>query len=154
ALLGARFIVTRDEERISAGSRQTCTGTDAHGRSVRWYIQSIPEANLGHYSPIDVRRATSAVETLAALRDPQLDFRRSVVVNDVEELPALPPATRVTLTVEAGRFHVRGRSASHSLIVLPIQYSRCLSLVGADSARLFRTNLLITGLLFSGDIDA
>src|SRR5262249_10237384 len=42
----------------------------------------------------------------------------------------------------------------HSLIVLPIQYSRCLSLVGADSARLLRTNLLVTGLLFSGEIDA
>src|SRR5206468_168552 len=51
-------------------------------------------------------------------------------------------------------FHVRGESAGHSLIVLPVQYSRCLSLVGADSARLLRTNLLVTGVLFSDHIDA
>ena len=127
ALLGVRFIVTRDEGRIADTARQTCTGTDVHGRPVRWYLQAIPDANLGQYSPVEVRRATSAVEALATLRDPRFDFRRSVTVDVTDDLPELRPATRVTFTIEAGRFRVRGHSAGRSLVILPVQYSRCLS---------------------------
>jgi hypothetical protein len=52
---------------------------------------------------------------------------------------------------------VRAHSTATSLLVLPFEFSKCLSLhrqkLGA-SVRLVRTDLLLTGVLFEGDLDA
>src|SRR5207253_7419744 len=51
-----------------------------------------------------------------------------------------------------GGLHVSGHSDGTSLVVLPQQFSHCLRARDA-SVRLVRANLMMTGVIFSGDID-
>src|SRR5262249_32127282 len=52
-----------------------------------------------------------------------------------------------------GGLHVSGQSDGTSLIVLPQQFSHCLRARDA-SVRLVRANLMMTGVIFSGEIDS
>ena len=51
-----------------------------------------------------------------------------------------------------GGLHVSGHSEGTSLVVLPQQFSNCLR-ARDQRVRLVRANLMMTGLIFSGDLD-
>jgi hypothetical protein len=51
-----------------------------------------------------------------------------------------------------GGLHVFGHSDGTSLVVLPQQFSHCLR-ARDGSVRLVRANLMVTGVIFSGEID-
>ena len=56
------------------------------------------------------------------------------------------------LSIIRGGLHVSGHSDGTSLVVLPQQFSHCLR--AHDSrVRLVRVNLMLTGVIFSGDVD-
>jgi len=57
------------------------------------------------------------------------------------------------MTPVVGGIRIRAHSSGQSLLILPLQYSQCLEL-DKPSAQLVRTNLVMTGLLFTSDIDA
>src|SRR5262249_45285422 len=116
------------------------------------------EANIGQYSPTEVlikQRASDVIETLA---DQSVDLKRAVVAG--ESLPRdLVPGALQEFTVESGQFRVRATSTGRSILVLPMEFSQCLRVVSnvAQSSappRLFRANLLLTGVLFEGALDA
>ena len=48
--------------------------------------------------------------------------------------------------------HLSGRSDGTSLIILPLQFTHCLR-ARDDRVRLVRADLLMTGMIFSGDLD-
>jgi len=56
------------------------------------------------------------------------------------------------LTVIRGGLHVAGHSEGTSLVVLPQQYSHCLK-PRDPAVRLVRADFLLTGMIFSGDVD-
>jgi hypothetical protein len=58
------------------------------------------------------------------------------------------------MTVERGRVRLQAETEGKALLVLPIQYSHCLMLEDAPNARLVRADFLLTGLIFTGPIDA
>jgi len=51
-----------------------------------------------------------------------------------------------------GGLHVAGHSDGTSLVVLPQQFSHCLS-ARDHRVRLVRANLMLTGVVFSGSLD-
>ena len=51
-----------------------------------------------------------------------------------------------------GGFHLSGRSDGTSLVVLPQQFSHCLR-ARDDRVRIVRADLLMAGVIFSGDVD-
>jgi hypothetical protein len=51
-----------------------------------------------------------------------------------------------------GGLHVSGHTDGTSLVVLPQQFSHCLR-ARDGSVRLVRANLMMTGMIFSGDVD-
>jgi hypothetical protein len=60
----------------------------------------------------------------------------------------------VTLFTERQGLRVKAESSGQSILLLPIQFSRCLRLVDSmPEMKLFRANLMETGLLFEGMID-
>jgi hypothetical protein len=114
-------------------------------------IQEIPDVNLGNYSPTEIITVRSAAEAIRVLSGANFDFARQVVLSS-EVSERLVPAHNMKLSVIRGGLHVSGNSEGTSLVVLPQQFSNCLR--AHDSRiRLVRANLIMTGMIFSGDLD-
>src|SRR5262249_29518779 len=93
----------------------------------------------------------SGADIMAALGAPDFDFTRRVVLSTpVEE--RLAPAYDMTLSFVRGGVHVAGSSGGTSLVILPLQYSHCLRARDAR-VRLVRADLMMAGVIFSGDLD-
>src|SRR5262249_19083616 len=78
--------------------------------------------------------------------------RRSIILSERIEEP-LVEATGGKMFFERGAIRVQAESHGHSLLLLPLQYSRCLVLSEAAKAKLFQANFGQTGMLFEGRID-
>jgi hypothetical protein len=117
----------------------------------KWLVYKLPNPNLGNYSPTEVAIAKSGPEIIAAISAPEFDFTKQVVVSMAIDEP-LVPANNMRLSLIRGGLHVSGSSNGTSLVVLPQQFSHCLR-AHDTRVRLVRANLLVTGLIFSGNVD-
>jgi hypothetical protein len=115
-------------------------------------LYELPFPNVGQYSPTEALVARSATEALLALKS-KIKLERTIVVT--EPLPSgLTKAANVALVTDRQGLHVKAESSGQSVLLLPIQFSRCLRIVRArPEMKLFRANLLETGLLFSNVAD-
>jgi hypothetical protein len=116
-----------------------------------WVLYEIPDVNVGDYSPTEVTTARSAAEIVAALGAANFDFTRQAVLS-AEVRDPLVPARDMKLSVIRGGLHVSGHSDGTSLVVLPQQFSHCLR-ARDGNVRLVRANLIMTGVIFSDDVD-
>jgi hypothetical protein len=98
-----------------------------------------------------VTTAQSGAEIAAMMAEPNFDFTRQVVLS-VEVSQPLLPARDMRLSLIRGGWHVSGHSDGSSLVVLPQQFSHCLHARDAR-VRLVRANLMMTGMIFSRDVD-
>src|SRR5262249_24140710 len=94
------------------------------GNNAPLRLYRLPEPNLGQFSPTNAIYVRNAEEALAAIE--AVDLRNTVVTD--ERLPtALVRARDVTLRFFPGLAKVTGSSdRAKSVIILPIQFSRCL----------------------------
>lgn len=147
--IGVRYIVADYEIEEPAQLRHTMS-TNNTKFELRLY--ELPSPNLGQYSPTQALVVKSATDALLALKS-KIDLDKTVVVT--EPLPGgLTRATKVTLFTERQALRVKAETFGQSVLLLPIQFSRCLRLVNeTPEMRLFRANLMETGLLFTGAID-
>jgi hypothetical protein len=119
------------------------------------FIQKVFEysdANEGNYSPTNVVIARDASSILQHLWRASFNPRRSVILPERIEQP-LVEASGGKMFFERGAIRVQAESHGHSLLLLPVQYSRCLVLSDAVKARLLPANLVQTAVLFQGSID-
>lgn len=105
----------------------------------------------GDYSPTEVTVATSGESITAAMHAPDLDFARQVILTAPVDA-ALVPAQNTRLSLIRNGLHLTGHSDGTSLVVLPQQFSHCLRPKDRN-VRLVRADLLLTGVIFSGDVD-
>src|SRR5262249_37716383 len=118
-----------------------------------WYVYELPNANYGHFNPTVVRVATTAPATIDAMRQPDFDWYHEAYLTEPLG-KTLGPARSVRLIVGRGAVQVQAETDGTALLVLPLQYSHCLSLEGAPYAQLIRADFLLTGLVFTGQINA
>jgi hypothetical protein len=116
-----------------------------------WQIYELPRPNTGDFSITKVVTAGTAADIMAALTAPGFDLSRQAVLESTIGLP-LTPARDMRMTRIRGSVHVSGRSDSMSLVVLPLQFTHCLR-ARDERVRLVRANLMMTGMIFSGDLD-
>jgi hypothetical protein len=121
------------------------------GENGVWYVYELPHPNVGDYSPTELVTAMSGAEIAAVLGQPRFDFRRQVVVSTAIG-ESLVSARDMRFWPIRGGIHVSGHSEGTSLVVLPQQFSHCLRAQDAR-VRLTRVDLMMTGMIFSGDID-
>jgi len=95
--------------------------------------------------------AESGAEIAAMMAEPNFDFTRQVVLSAQVRQP-LVPARDMRLSLIRGGLHVSGHSDGSSLVVLPQQFSHCLR-ARDERVRLVRANLMMTGMIFSSDVD-
>jgi hypothetical protein len=161
-MFGARYYVTDDgrtpfaeemrEVAVRAGFPTISVPRRAFGEEPGiWQIHELPHPNVGDYSPTEMVVSDSAAEIVDRIREPDFDVTRQVVLSTVIG-EALVPARDMRFSRIRGALHVAGHSDGTSLVVLPQQFSNCLH-ARDRRARLVRANLMMTGIVFSGDID-
>jgi hypothetical protein len=112
----------------------------------------LDDVNLGNYSPTEVRPVTDFAAGLALMHTPDINFHHTVVTN-IDIRGPLVPASSARLVLTKMGFDIQGSSVSQSILVLPIQYSRCWT-SSSQNVRLFRANLMQLGVLFNGTLNA
>lgn len=150
-MLGLRYLMVKDNLDVPGLSR-----IDRQGD---FRLYEIADPNLASFSPTRVQRAPDAAGLLETLANPAFDPRADLAVTTDAYIPGdLVPAGSTSLTFERGGFRFTGRSSGRSLVVLPVQYTRCLDVwavqgTGAEMPRAVRVNLAQTGLIFTGEVE-
>ena len=116
-----------------------------------WYVYELPHPNVGNYSPTEAIIGTRGAEIMSLLKSPDFDYTRQAVLS-APLAGTLVPARDMKLSLIRGGYHLTGHSDGTSLVVLPQQFSHCLR-ARAGNVRFVRANLMMTGAVFSGDID-
>jgi len=121
------------------------------GADARWHVYGIPHPNLGDYSPTIAMTAETGAAAAAVMVHPDFDFTKQVVLSTAID-KSLVPARNMQMSLIRGGLHLSGHSDSTSIVVLPRQFSHCLRATD-EGVRLVRANLMMTGVIFSGEID-
>jgi hypothetical protein len=168
AAVGVRFVITDRPFDGSARLRQTVdvpvstaylkrAGILQPVSSFSLYLYELDDVNVGRYSPTEPRIVRTASEMLDMLGDPATDLSHTfVVAEDIPEI--LSVGSLREFLIEPGKFTVKAISPGHSVLILPMEYSRCLRLTArgstGSSTRIFRADLLMTGIIFENELDA
>jgi hypothetical protein len=121
------------------------------GPTARWHVYEVPHPNLGNYSPTIPITAETGAAAAAIMIQPNFDFTRQVVLSTAIG-KSLVPARNMEMSLIRGGLHLSGYTDGTSLVVLPQQFSHCLR-ARDPSVRLVRANLMLTGMIFSGEVD-
>jgi len=151
-LLGVRYLIT-DNRTPAPGSQRLREMSLPGGGTLA--IDEIAMPNLG-LSPTQTMPITSGRQAIDWLGNAQADFGRTALLTG-PKVAELSPASDISIIVERDGIRVLANSLGHSLVVIPFQFSNCLQVVPRDNSRapdLRRANLLLTGLLFEGRLDA
>jgi len=120
------------------------------------YLYELTDVNVGQFSPTRFKVIPDAAKTLAALSDSSLALEKTAIV-DQPLRDGLTTATLKTFSVDRDRYRVRAVSDGPAMLLLPIEFSRCLRVSSRSAGvlpRLFRADLLLTGILFEDELDA
>jgi hypothetical protein len=157
--LGVRYVVHAwpdGEEALSppddAVVRLQVRPSTVGGRQLIQKVYEYSDSNVGNYSPTNVVIARNGSSMLQHLWRASFDPRRSIIVSEAIEEPLIE-ASGGKMFFERGSIRVQAESQGHSLLLLPLQYSRCLALSEAGKAKLLPANLFQTAVLFQGSID-
>ena len=120
----------------------------------RLYLHELPTPNLANYSPVKPIRISNVKQAVVAMAKPSWDYRIAIVTS--RALPGdLVPVSFSNVTLRRGHIHAEARSPGRSTLLLPFEFSHCLTFVAddtdpkTDAPILFRANLIQTGVLFS-----
>jgi hypothetical protein len=150
-LLGVRFVVTDARYQGSATLRTTMQVGD---RTL--FLYELDDVNVGQYSPTRIVRRMTAPAILDYVEGNTFDPRNEVVAYAEVALDVpLKAARGAELTFLGAKLRIRAESDGTSILVLPLEYSRCLKLEATEGGgSMFRANLLEVGIIFSKHIDA
>ena len=116
-------------------------------------LYELSDPNTGNFSPIDPIVDTVAATIFSRLVHPAFDFRRSMTVTE-PLAEQLVPASDFRMHFEQGGVRLAGHSEGTSVVLLPVQFSHCLTLDNPASGQVVRANLLQTGVVFRQEINA
>jgi hypothetical protein len=156
ALFGMRFVISD----APLSSPFVLATKDETGNGETLYLYEVPSANLGGYSPTEVKAVDNFDEALKAISNSTFDARKTAVLfgdAGADLRGRLVGASNVQVRVEVGGFRVDGSSSGTSLLILPFEFSHCVKVTsdsGIPAPRLLRADGPLTGVLFSGRIAA
>jgi hypothetical protein len=120
------------------------------------YLYELTDVNVGQFSPTRFKVIPDAGNILAELSDSSLALEKTVIV-DQPLRDDLTTATLKTFSVDRDHYRVRAVSEGPDVLLLPIEFSRCLRVSSRSAGilpELFRADLLLTGVVFENELDA
>src|SRR5438876_1860066 len=157
--LGVRFLIAD----AAQGEPFRLVMTDHLRPGETLYLYEVPDVNLGSVSPGEIGTAGSFDRALDHIIDSRFDIRRHAILINAPAaatcLKGLKPVEASELrVVERGGIVVKARSAGASLLVIPFEFSHCLTVRSFDDTvqppGLIRVNALLTGVLFDHAVNA
>jgi hypothetical protein len=121
-------------------------------RGTTVYLYELPHSNRDGFSPTRVHVIPLAKDYVALLGRDEFDFRNDVALAEAINV-SLVPASKSEMYFPKDGVRVVAESVGTSLVVLPVQYSRCLKTNSGDQVQLLRANLVQVGLLFERKVD-
>jgi hypothetical protein len=126
------------------------------GASRTQYLYELTDPNISGRAASKVMVVGNAAEALARMRAPDHDFRDEAVL--FEPLPEGPlgPVRNSRLTVDRGFVTLSADADGRALLVLPVEFSRCLTFAWSKSGeapRVLRANLDQTAVLFRDHVE-
>ena len=152
-LMGVRYVVLPDTAPAVGELRETET---FDGKRLRLF--ELPAPNLATYSPVEVIRQSDLRSAISAVASESFDGAKTALVEDDIQGP-LVPARNSTISMSGADLRVTAQSEGKSLIVLPLEFSRCIdmraggSFVGAGDASLHRVDGIFVGISFVRNLD-
>ncbi|HVB98608.1 MAG TPA: hypothetical protein VNJ12_04655, partial [Candidatus Dormibacteraeota bacterium] len=122
-LFGVRYVIA--DTPLPAPAHLVLTQS-VEGDPVTLYLYEFDNVNLGNYSPTKLVPASDADAALKLIRSGS-DLSRVAALEDPPAGP-LVPASSVRIFVEKDGLRLDATSAQTSLILLPFEYSHCLTL--------------------------
>ncbi len=119
-------------------------------------LYDVGEVNVGQYSPTAVALVTDWQAALEKLAATDFDPARSALIHDAWLNPdALTPAVGARVTRTRDGYRVAATSRGRSLLVLPFEFSRCVTVKDhAATTRTGRVDFMLTGIAFEGALDS
>jgi hypothetical protein len=152
-VLGVRFVIA-DGTLTDPSIELVMTESGKADSKVNLY--EIKGANLGQFSPTQVTWAADYSAALAAMRE-QGDLEKRVVrLGAPEPNPEVVSASRARLVAISDGYHLTAAAPGQAMLQLPIQFSHCWQVENegnTGSPRVFRANIVQTGILFKGNLD-
>jgi hypothetical protein len=148
--LGVRFVIA---DGTLADPLIELVATESGKAGAKINLYEIKGANLGQFSPTQAIRVGDYTKAVAALRE-QRDFENRVVLSfgraDVVR------ASHSRLLAIRGGYHLMASAPGRAMLVLPIQFSYCWEIESSNDVtrpRIFRANIVQTGILFKDEVD-
>jgi len=125
-------------------------------KSFQLYLYELADVNLGQFSPTELNKKEDASSVLAALADTASDLNHTVFGVVPVSVP-LRKAKMESVTIVRDGYRIRASSEGLSILLLPFEFSHCLNVVdrtAGPAPRVFRADLLLTGVLFDRRLDS
>lgn len=155
--MGVRFIIS---DRSIDDARYRLRRKMAWGDALPLYLYEVDDPNLGNFTPTNVIHIADTKGTVKRLLAGDLRLDRDIIVHDpLDDQGSFVPAQASALRFEPGAIHVTGESEGKSILLLPVQFSRCLNVrpaspgTVAQNVRLVRANIVHTALVFEKQAD-
>lgn len=120
------------------------------------YLVELKNTNLGDYSPTHTFLVDSLNATFETMDNKNFSLTKDVVVYKFID-DNLVVANSSKIVLEGGDLRIVANSRGKSMLVLPLEFSSCLSFVSNDKSSdlldSFRVNGILTGLIFDKHID-
>src|SRR5215211_2689804 len=124
--------------------------------SFQLYLYELENPNLGQFSPIEVKQVENARSLREALVNPTWDLDHTVF-GAIPGTGSFRKANLHSFAIARDGYKVRAESEGSAILLLPIEFSRCLTVksrLDGPPPRLFRADLVLTGVLFDHRLDA
>jgi hypothetical protein len=151
--LGVRFVIA-DGTLSGPATEFVMTESGNDGAKVNLY--EIEGANVGQFSPTEVTWAADYAAAVSFLRNQPDLARRMVLLGAPEPQMQLSSGSRARLVVLRDGYRLTASAPGLAAVVLPIQFSHCWHIkspTAVNLPRIFRANVVQTGVLFKGDVD-
>ncbi len=152
-LLGVRYVLMPHPD----GSLGTLRATEDRAGEP-WGLIELEAPNLATYSPSSVEMRDGLAATLDFVVDDSVDLTKRAVAREMITGP-LTPARSPMLSVTNEDLHVVADSDGRSLLIVPVEFSHCMTLRethpgDGGTATLMRVDGLLTGAVFEHHLDA
>jgi len=145
-MLGVGLLLTDDPD---GQGEELILGDDS------FFVERYSRINNGQYSPTVLQVYSAGVEATTALAssnfNPELVVLIDIKDNALLEIPEVVPSSAASFSYAENGIAFKGNSKGTSISLLPVRFSRCLK--SSRKLQLFRANLLLTGVIFSGNVE-